>query len=95
MRWYLQTWLVALRRRVPTSFIHRGRLAVALLLAVLAHGCTGLPPAPVAGPDPSDPRVRTPSATYSSPFGSYVSRRPVEPASWRQLNEQVAPQPKQ
>jgi hypothetical protein len=62
---------------------------VAILIA-LTQSCSPAPP-PMAGPDPSDPRARVPAAAYS-PL-SYVSRRPVDPVSWGEQNEQIAPVP--
>ncbi len=49
------------------------------------------------GPPPrlaavADPDVRVPPATYRSVLGGYRSQRPVEPTSWREQNERVAPQ---
>jgi len=95
MPWHLRSCLVAFRRRVMTSFIQPGRLAMALVLAASAHACTSAPTSPVVGPDASDPRVRTPPVGYSSTLGPFVSRRPADPAPWREQNQQVAPQPKQ
>jgi hypothetical protein len=95
MPWHLRACLVAFRRRVTTSFMQTTRVAMAAFLAALAHACTSAPTSPVVGPDPSDPRVRTPPVSYSSTLGPFVSRRPADPAPWREQNQQAAPQPKQ
>ncbi len=67
--------------------------AIALALALLAAACKPVP-YPVATADPADPSVRVPAIRYQSTLGGYVSQRPVEPSSWREQNERVAPQPK-
>ncbi len=62
-----------------------GVAAVCFLLA----SC-GPPPLRLAAV--ADPDVRVPPATYRSVLGGYRSQRPVEPTSWREQNERVAPQ---
>lgn len=74
---------------VPLSF-RSLFLSSALLLLT---GCAAQPPVP-AGPDPSEPGVRTPRVDYRSTIGSYTSQRPVAPSAWQKQNEQVAPAPK-
>jgi len=69
------------------------RAVFGLCLAALVASCASAPP--VASADPSDPHVRVPAAAYQSAFERYSSQRPVEPSSWREQNERVAPQPKQ
>jgi hypothetical protein len=56
-------------------------------------GCTVAPSPPFIGPDPSDPSIRVPAAGYRSTIAPFRSQRPVEPASWREQNERLAPQP--
>ena len=65
--------------------------AGAVLLCLLTAACFSPPERPMAGPDPSDPRVHVPAATYRPVLGGYVSQRPVEPAPWREQNDRVAP----
>lgn len=65
-----------------------------LPLALVVAGCA-VPAAPLVGPDPSDPSIRVPPTTYRSTIGSYVRYRPVEPRSWREQIERVAPEQKQ
>ncbi len=66
----------------------------AVLFAVLLSGCSGAGRSLVAGPDPSDPAVPVPAATYRSSTVSYASQRPVAPAPWGRTNERTAPQSK-
>ena len=69
-------------------------LAAVAALALLIEACTPVPPVPLAGPDPADPRTRVPAVAYRSPVGPYVSRRPVEPSPWQDQNDRIAPAPK-
>jgi hypothetical protein len=90
-----QVCLAAVRRQDTLQtlpFRRLGGLATVLLACALAQGCTGDLKSLGAGPDPSDPNVRAPAVRYRSTIGAYVSRRPVEPSSWRERNEQVSPQ---
>ena len=89
--------------RVVRSVRHFGwgrgallRLAFWLAVGVpvlLAQGCA-MPPGPQASADPSDSAVRTPASSYRSVIRGYDSRRPIEPAPWRERNDSVAPEPK-
>ena len=63
----------------------------ALLLLAAVSGCTAAPPAPLAGPDPSDPHAPSRPVAYRPVVGPYVSQRPGDPAAWREQNERVAP----
>jgi hypothetical protein len=84
----------------PPSAMRRPRLqststkalciAAIASLGLLVTACTATT-RPVAGADPSDPTVRVPAATYRSVVGGYLSRRPAEPAPWREQNQRVAP----
>lgn len=67
-------------------------LVIALFL--LAAGCSATPPA-WPGPNPSDPDAPAARLDRGSSLGSYTSRRPVNPGSWREQNERVTPAPKQ
>jgi hypothetical protein len=90
-------------RRAPSAAFERlrspwrrGVRAFAVLaLAAIVAGCWTPPPAPLAGRDPSDPSARTRPVGYRSTIAPYSKQRPVDPAPWRQQNEQVAPRPKQ
>src|SRR5262245_41052726 len=83
-------------RKRRTS-IHQGKTATARLrsllavpLAALNAGCWAVPPAPVAGADPS---AHTRSVEYRST--PYKSQRPVEPKPWQEQNQQVTPPARQ
>ena len=78
----------------PPRFGAALRLAAIGVMAALAQACSAGATAPVGGPDPSDPSVRVPPASYRSSIAGYVSQRPVAPRSWREQNERVAPTPK-
>ena len=70
----------------------RAHAAIALVaLLPLLAGCFAAPMPPLAGAHPAEPDVKVPAVPYSSVLGRYVSRRPVEPAPWREQNERVAP----
>lgn len=59
----------------------------AIAVALLAAACKPVS-VPVAA---ADPAVPVPPTRYQSVLGPYVSQRPVEPSSWREQNERVAP----
>jgi hypothetical protein len=64
-------------------------------LCLPAAACFGASERPLAGRDPADPAARVPPAAYRSTLGPYARQRPVEPASWREQNERVAPAPRE
>ena len=73
----------------------RGPAFVPAALLFLASGCSWAPPsAPQAGADPADAAAAVRPVTDTSVRGAYQSFRPVEPRSWREQNERVAPQPR-
>ncbi len=81
-------------RRVPRC---RDRLyeivamkTLALVMMLLLSACNTLPH-PFAGADPSDPTVAVVTVRHRPALEGYVSQRPVEPGSWREQNERVAP----
>jgi hypothetical protein len=78
-------------REFARPFARFARLAAVAGLAVLVQSCADVPRSPFSGPDPSDPKTRTRAVDYRSTLAPYESRRPAEPASWRELNERVAP----
>ncbi|MEO4043671.1 hypothetical protein AAFN47_18900 [Hoeflea sp. CAU 1731] len=62
-------------------------LTLVVALAFLA-GCASTPPADVlADISPDDAYAHIPDPSYSSVVAGFTPRRPVEPGSWRQLNE--------
>jgi len=79
----------ALERRSRRFLCRLAGLATASMLAALAGSCA--PRSPFVGPEPSDPSARTRPVGYRSTLAPYVSQRPVEPTSWQEQNERVAP----
>lgn len=67
-------------------------VAVLVPLAALAACSSGRDlPNVSAGASPADPSARLRSTDHTSPLGDYHHREPVEPAPWRQLNDEQAP----
>lgn len=66
------------------------------LLALAALALSGCMPATpqVASADPADPAAKIAPVGYRSTIAPYTSLRPATPASWRERNENVTPQPK-
>jgi hypothetical protein len=62
-----------------------------ITLALAGLSACAPPPLPLAGPDPSRPEAPAAGVTYSSTTAPYTSRRPVNPAPWRQRNDSVTP----
>ncbi len=71
------------------------KVSVLLALVTAVGGCTAAPRLHAFADDPADPSARVPTTGYRSTIGSYTSLRPVEPSSWREQNERVAPRPRQ
>lgn len=89
---FVQFWTtVSVFRRQPTTPFQRSFRAVLFFGTLTALVGCATPPRPFAGPDPSDPEVRVPAATYRTALSGYTSQRPVGPAPWRERNEPVAP----
>lgn len=73
-------------------FKFRAPLAMPAALVLAIAGCSWTPPAaPQAGPDPADVNAQIRPVTDIGVTGAYQSFRPVEPQSWREQNERVAP----
>lgn len=71
----------------------RGRwLAIGSMLALAGCGGASLPTV-TSGPDAADPRAVAMPATYSPVTSGTVNHQPVAPASWRDMNDRVAPRP--
>ncbi|QQS15023.1 MAG: hypothetical protein IPK81_09010 [Rhodospirillales bacterium] len=64
---------------------------VAAALALTLAGCATPPPRITDGPDPADATTAAPAAAYIPVTAGTVDHRPVEPKSWREMNERVAP----
>ncbi len=79
--------------RPSRTSVSAGRgVLLAISCALFAVSCSSAPPpAPLAGPDPADPRARVPAAAYRSTVGPYARQRPVGPLPWREQNQRVAP----
>lgn len=70
----------------------RATLGCALLLAVA--GCSGATlPAITSGPDPADARAAGSPAPHTPVTAGTVNHQPVEPKTWRDMNDRVAPRP--
>ncbi len=91
---HARTRSAAIARPIALPTYRRVGLAAIASLALVLEACTPVPPAPLAGPDPTDPRTRVPAVAYRSPVGPYESRRPVDPSSWQDQNDRNAPAPK-
>lgn len=65
----------------------------ALLLSLLvATGCSLSPtPESLLLRDPADPHTGTGRVAYRSVIGDFENRQPVEPKSWRELNDAQSP----
>jgi hypothetical protein len=64
-----------------------------MALGLLTAACSAVA-RPEATANPADPRAPAKTAAYRPVLGGYVSRRPVDPAPWREQNERVTPAPK-
>lgn len=89
---HLRRVSVSSRRRTSHHF-SRVLIPASLCFALLA-GCTGAPPAPLAGAHPANPDVGAKPVSYRSVIGGYTSQRPREPGGWQDNNTRVAPQEK-
>ncbi len=70
------------------------RLSIfAALSPLLVGGCAATAPLPdlSAGPGPQDPGAAIHALYPPSVTEGYTARGPVEPGSWRQLNDRQAP----
>ncbi len=85
-----------IRWRKQKNLILSRSLGAALLIlsTALLAGCVRNAGA-IASADPADAEAPVPAVKVRSAIAPYTSRRPVEPSSWRELNERVAPAPKQ
>jgi len=70
----------------------RAAAIAATALAAMLAACSQAPQRFLA-PDPSDPRAPAAPAAYRPVLGAYESQRPVEPQSWRDQNDRIAPKP--
>jgi hypothetical protein len=66
------------------------RFIVFAAAAVVLSGCAEFPVLQ-AGADPGDPGARVPPTRYTPVTAGTVDYRPVEPKSWIEQNQRVAP----
>ena len=67
------------------------RSIAAFLLVAAITGCTESLPVIHSGADPADGKSAVTPTTYKSVTAGTVNYQPVEPKSWRGMNERVAP----
>jgi hypothetical protein len=91
---HVRTRAAAFGRQLVTSIQRIAAVTAGASVVLLAQACSPPPPAPFAGPDPSDPRARVPAVAYRPAVAPYASQRPVEPLPWREQNDRIAPAPK-
>src|SRR5207244_5602916 len=92
-----QSWAISAAMLAARARHLRFRLvtgAAVTAVAIAATGCTPATTTRFAAADPADPAARVAGVGYRSTIAPYTSLRPSTPAPWRELNEQVAPQPK-
>lgn len=65
-------------------------IAAFSLIATIA-GCTQSLPVIHSGPDPADGKSAVMPTAYKSVTAGTANYQPVEPKSWREMNERVAP----
>ena len=63
-------------------------------LCLMAAACTPSPEWLAGAATAADPAARVPATRYRAVLSGYTSQRPVDPASWREQNERVAPRQK-
>ncbi|WP_073015189.1 hypothetical protein [Roseibium suaedae] len=68
------------------------RIFAALALVALG-ACASADPLPsfASGPAPDDPSLGLGSASFAGSPVDYSHREPVDPRSWRQMNDEQAP----
>jgi multidrug efflux pump subunit AcrA (membrane-fusion protein) len=67
-------------------------LILAAVIALAVSACTS--PLPSNYVRSADPSAATPAVVNSSVVRGYISQRPVEPGSWLEQNQNVAPRQK-
>jgi len=66
------------------------RFIVVVATSVALSGCAEFPVLQ-AGADPADPAARVPPTRYVPVSAGTIDYRPVEPKSWIEQNQRVAP----
>ena len=80
--------------KLPFAEISLRSLAAFLLVAVIG-GCNRPLPVLHSGPDPSDDKSIIVPMAYNSVTAGTANYQPVEPKSWREMNERVTPPSRQ
>jgi hypothetical protein len=62
-----------------------------LAASVALAACAAPLPTVTSGPDAADPAAPVRAATYAPVTAGNTDYRPVDPASWRDMNEKVSP----
>lgn len=70
------------------------KVVLVILLGLLSAACSTAPARPVAEAGPANAEAPVPPVRHRSALATYISQRPVDPGTWREQNEQVAPKPK-
>lgn len=79
--------------RVAATRAMRASTAIAIVgTSVFLASCT-VKTAPLAGNDPTDATSPVAKVGYRSTLAGYQSQRPVQPSSWIEQNQRVAPPP--
>lgn len=80
-----------IRRCSPPFEKQLAAAACVFILSLTTTACVRTPSQPFIGPDPSKAGISVSAVSDRSTLGSYVSQRPVEPKSWREQNDRIAP----
>lgn len=67
------------------------RSIAAFFLVAAITGCTQSRPVIHSGPDPADGKSAVMPTAYKAVTAGTANYQPVEPKSWREMNERVAP----
>jgi type IV pilus biogenesis protein CpaD/CtpE len=67
------------------------KIALLVITAIALAACASPPPVVQTGPDPADPAAPVAHTRYTPVTAGTTDYRPVEPGSWRDMNERVAP----
>lgn len=67
------------------------KIALLAVAGAALAACANPPPVVQSGPDPADPAAPVASSRYTPVTAGTADYRPVEPGSWRDMNERVAP----
>ena len=71
--------------------VRRRLLAMGWPLVLVLSGCGGSPSSGALGADPADATQGTAGNAYIPVMAGTVNHQPVDPKSWREMNDRVAP----